>query len=101
MADASHRLTMRATDIAHSPGLSDLEDWTVLDDGRPVGRIYERRAPASATQTWHWSITEYVEPRAGLRTSGTSSTLNEAKAAFKASWLRWRAWAARTGFDPA
>jgi hypothetical protein len=71
----------------------------VLDDGTPVGRIYERHAPGSAAQAWFWSITEYVEPRSGLRTSGMASTLGEAKLAFRANWDRWRAWAARTGFE--
>jgi hypothetical protein len=80
-----------ATDLARSPEFEHLEDWTILDDGKPVGRIYQRHAPASTAQTWFWSITEYVEPRAVLRTSGTASTLGEAKAAFMASWPRWRA----------
>ena len=93
-------LTLRRSDPDQSPAFAHLEDWTVLDDGKPVGRIYQRHAPASAAQTWFWSITEYVEPRSGLRTSGPASTLGEAKVAFKASWLRWRAWAERTGFDP-
>ena len=72
----------------------------MLDDGKPVGRIYEWHSTAGSDQAWFWSIAEYVEPRSGLRTSGTASTLVEAKLAFRASWERWRVWAARTGFDP-
>jgi hypothetical protein len=30
----------------------------------------------------------------------TAAIMNEAKAAFRASWDRWRAWAARAGLDP-
>ena len=33
-------LTMRPTGLA-SPAYADWEDWTVLDDGRVAGRIYE------------------------------------------------------------
>ena len=75
-------------------------DFTVYDDGRPVGRIYQKHAPASPDLTWFWSITEYVEPRSGLRTSGMAETLDAAKAAFRDCHDKWRAWAARTGFDP-
>jgi hypothetical protein len=48
---------------------------------------------------WHWSITVYVEPRAGLRTSGTAETLDAAKTAFREIWDKWRAWATQAGFD--
>jgi hypothetical protein len=33
-------LTMRPTG-GHSPVYADRQDWTVLDEGQPVGRIYE------------------------------------------------------------
>ena len=33
-------LTMRPTG-GHSPAYADRQDWTILDDGKPVGRIYE------------------------------------------------------------
>ena len=56
-------LTMRPTDLDRSPAMADLDDWIVLDDGRPIGRIYQRHAPANADVTWFWSITAYVEPR--------------------------------------
>jgi hypothetical protein len=89
-----------------APGLSDplpftdLQDWDVLDDdGKPVGRIYERHAPASPDLAWFWSITESVEPRSGLRTSGMAATLDAAKAAFRDTWDKWRTWKAKTGFD--
>jgi hypothetical protein len=92
-------LTMRRTPLETSPAFADIEDWQVLDDGKPVGRIYERHAPGTTSQPWFWSITEYVEPRSGLRMSGTASSLLEAKVAFRANWDRWRSWATRTGFD--
>jgi hypothetical protein len=33
-------LTMRPTG-GHSPAYVDRQDWTIFDDGKPVGRIYE------------------------------------------------------------
>jgi hypothetical protein len=58
-----------------------------------------RHAPANADVAWFWSITTYVEPRSGLRTSGTTGTLDAAKAAFRATWEQWQSWAAKTGFN--
>ena len=71
----------------------------MLDEGKLVGRLYQRHTAASPEVIWHWSITEYVEPRAGLRTSGTAGTLDAAKAAFQESRDKWRAWATKAGFD--
>ena len=45
--------------------------------------IYQRHAPANADVAWFWSVTEYVEPRSGLSTSGMAETLDAAKAAFR------------------
>ena len=73
-------LTLRPTDLNRSPATAHLEDWIVLDDGKPIGRIYQRHAPANA-DVWFWSITTYVEPRSGLRTSGTTGTLDAANRA--------------------
>ena len=92
-------LTMRPTDLDRSPATADIADWMVLDDGIPIGRIYQRHAPANADVVWFWSITTYVEPRAGLRTSGMAETLEAAKAAFRDSYDKWRDWATKAGFD--
>ena len=67
-------LTLRPTDLNRSPATAHLEDWIVLDNGRPIGRIYQRHAPANADVAWFWSITTYVEPRSGPRTNGTTGT---------------------------
>jgi len=92
-------LTLRPTDLERSPATADLEDWIVLDDGMPIGRIYQRHAPANADVAWFWSITTYVEPHSGLRTSGMTDTIDAAKAEFRDSYDKWRAWVAKTGFD--
>ena len=60
-------LTMRPTG-GHSPVYADRQDWTILDDGKP-GRVYED-ASASTPLRWFWSITVYVDPRAGICASG-------------------------------
>ena len=63
-------LTMRPTG-GHSPVYQDRQDWTILDEGQPVGRIYEdTSASTSADIRWFWSITVYVWPDAGIVTSG-------------------------------
>ena len=67
---------VRPIRIEASPAFAGLEDWDVLDHGKPVGRIYEKHVPARPDLAWFWSIT-------GLSTSGTTATLDEAKAAFR------------------
>jgi hypothetical protein len=58
------------------------QDWTIFDEGKPVGRIYEdTSASTSADLRWFWSITTRVLPDAGIRTSGRAPTLGEAKTA--------------------
>ena len=86
-------LTMRPTG-GHSPVYADRQDWTIFDDGKPVGRVYEDAgASTPAELRWFWSITVYVDPMAGIVTSGKVPTLDAAKAQFEASWRRWLDWA--------
>jgi hypothetical protein len=92
-------LTLRRTSLERSPAFAHLEDWDVLNDGKPIGRIYEKHAPAQPEFTWFWSITAYVEPRSGLRTSGMTETFDAAKAPFRDTWEKWQSWATKTGFD--
>jgi hypothetical protein len=92
-------LTLRRTSLERSPAFAHLEDWDVLNDGKPIGRIYEKHAPAQPEFTWFWSITAYVEPRSGLRTSGMTETFDAGKAAFRDTWEKWQSWATKTGFD--
>ena len=66
------------------------QDWTIFDDGKPVGRIYEdTSASTSADLRWCWSITVYVWPDAGIVTSGKAPTLDQAKAEFQRNWIAW------------
>jgi hypothetical protein len=86
-------LTVRRTKIRQAPVFEG------VDDGRPVGRLYQVHTAAPPEIIWHWSITAYVEPHSGLRASGTAETLDAAKAAFQDSYNKWRAWATQAGFD--
>jgi hypothetical protein len=58
--------------------------------GRLVyGRIYEdASASTPADLRWFWSVTMYVDPKAGIITSGKVATLDEAKAQFETAWRR-------------
>ena len=79
-------LTMRPTG-GHSPVNADRQDWTILDEGQPVGRIFEdTSASTPADMQWSWSI---LWPDAGIVTSGHATTLDQAKAEFQRNWLAW------------
>jgi hypothetical protein len=70
-------LTMRPTG-GHSPVYADRQDWTIFDDGKAVGRIYENAgASTSADMRWFWAITVYVWPDAGVVTRGKAPTLDQ------------------------
>ena len=72
-------LTMRPTG-GHSPVYADRQDWTILDDGKPVGRVYEDASASTPRDLrWFWSITVYVDPRAGICASGKGND--------RAGWL--------------
>jgi hypothetical protein len=80
------RLTLRRTG-GLSPVYQDQQDWTVLDGGREVGRIYEdRSASAPPDLRWFWSVTVYVPPSLGVRTSNKVGSLAEAKRCFLKAW---------------
>ena len=56
-------LTMRPTGLSSSPVDKDRQDWTIFDDGEPVGRIYEdASASTPAELRWFWSVVVYVNP---------------------------------------
>jgi hypothetical protein len=93
MRKLAANLTEFAPDVVSRtfPAMVDLEDWIVLDDGKPIGRIYQRRAPANADVAWFWSVTTYVEPRGrGAAHERDPETLEAAKVAFRATWEQWQ-----------
>jgi hypothetical protein len=84
-------LTLRPTG-GHSPVYANRHYWTIFDGGKPVGRIYENASASTPVDLrWFWSITVYVDPMAGIVTSGKVTALEEAKAEFEAVWRRWLA----------
>jgi hypothetical protein len=81
-------LSLRRTGLS-SPAYQDWEDYTIVEDGRVVGRLYEdRHSPPE--YRWFWSITVYVDPKLVMNTSGRAPTIEEAKAQFLASWEKCR-----------
>ena len=61
-------LTLRPTGLS-SPAYRDWLDYVIVADGRAVGRIYEDRHTLPDLR-WFWSITVYVDPKQGIKTSG-------------------------------
>jgi hypothetical protein len=59
----------------------------VLADGEVVGRILKESSRFNPPELrWVWSITSIVP--ASPATHGTAVTLDEAKARFRAAWMR-------------
>jgi hypothetical protein len=81
-------LRLRRTNLAAA--YKDWVHYSVVEDCHDVGRIYEDRA-APAERRWSWSVTIHVNPIHGILTGGQTSTLDEAKAAFRTCWENIRA----------
>ena len=77
-------LTLRLTGLS-SGVYKDWADYTVMDSGQEVGRIYEDRT-APSDRRWFWLITVYVDPARELTTSSRTATLEEAKELFRKHW---------------
>ena len=61
-----------------------IKDYAVIDDAHRVGRI--RYAAERTNEIWMWNVT-IPDPGGG---HGTSPSLEEAKSAFKKSWLKFK-----------
>jgi hypothetical protein len=83
-------LTLRSTKLA-PPVYEHIGDYEVLDDGQPIGRIYEIRAPLRPDELWSWSIMVLGAHRAGIETVGRTATFEDAKEKIKANYERWKA----------
>jgi hypothetical protein len=55
-----------------------------------VGRIYEDRHSRPELR-WFWSITVFVNPMLGIKTSGRAPSMDEAKAQYLTNWQKRRA----------
>jgi hypothetical protein len=81
-------LILKRANTSRSSGQWQHEDYDVLADGRPVGRIYEDASTSTPPELhWFWSVTEIVPARPGV-TNGTAATREEAMAKFRAAWDR-------------
>lgn len=76
-------LTLRRAQ-GHRPGDWGLDDYDVLADGHDVGRIFRINA---ATEVWWWGVGFQFT---GRKRYGTAGSLDEAKAAFRAQYERWK-----------
>jgi hypothetical protein len=62
------------------------EDYDVIADGKPVGRIYENASvSAPPDMRWFWSVTAIVPATPGV-TRGHAATREGAIAKFRAAW---------------
>jgi hypothetical protein len=64
--------------------LTDPNDYTVLDDGQPIGRI--RLARERSLPIWLWTVTVTI-PGPPF---GDAKNIGEAKARFKVAWLAFK-----------
>ena len=84
-------LTLRPTGLRNSAAFAHLADWSVIEDGEVIGRIYEQHAARSPEQAWFWSITALIPNPDRHRTSGHAATFEDAKAQFQDHWFRaWK-----------
>jgi hypothetical protein len=60
-------------------------DFAVIDDGNPVGRI--RYAAERTNNVWMWNVTLNIP---GGVPSGTSAGLDRAKADFRTAWTAFK-----------
>ncbi|MGY3034304.1 hypothetical protein ACVIIV_003474 [Bradyrhizobium sp. USDA 4354] len=65
--------------------LIGLDDYSVREDGRPIGRI--RLATEHSPATWLWHITVPISYRASF---GDAPSLDEAKGRFKVAWKAFK-----------
>jgi hypothetical protein len=90
-------LTLRTTGL-ESPAHQHQKDYTVFQDTRPIGRLYEGAATGTRHQVrWFWSITVVIDLRAGVRTNGGAASFEDAKTHFQENWEKWKVWAKIAG----
>jgi hypothetical protein len=78
-------LTLKRASSSRPDGQWSDEDYDVLADGKPVGRIYEDDPLALPDLRWFWSVTA-IWPATPGRTNGTAATREEAMAKFRWAW---------------
>ena len=77
-------LVLRRAIVPHRGGAWQDDDFDVFDGERCVGRIHRVNAP---TEIWFWAVRFKLT---GRKSYGNAETLDEAKATFRAEYLRLR-----------
>ena len=70
-----------------SPAGPDWSEYTIVENGRPIGRIFQRRSVPELP--WFWSITTVPSDQADKYMHGRAATMESAKADFEANYERW------------
>ena len=83
-------LTLRPFNIG-PPVYAHLLDYDVMEDGQTIGRIMEERE-SKPGRAWSWFLQIAGAHRAGVLTWGYGASLEDAKAAFRASLDGYKAW---------
>ena len=83
------QLALRPANVSRKGGPWSEHDFDVFDGDRNVGRIYG--AGGRPDGQWIWGVSFQLT---GKKRFGRSPSLDDAKAAFKAEYLAWKA---RTG----
>jgi hypothetical protein len=78
------QLTLRRASVSRISGNWDDDDYDVFDGDRDVGRIFRENAHE---ELWFWGVDFTITNR---KSYGHSSSLDEAKAAFRAEYLDWK-----------
>jgi hypothetical protein len=85
-------LILRPTKPEKAPAFDNLADWTVLNDGEEIGRIFEVHAPARPELAWVWSIARgRIDPGSKIKTQDTLPISTPLKQRC-ANWAKWKAW---------
>jgi hypothetical protein len=71
------------------------KDWSVFEDGRPIGCIYQDDTAPLPDPPWFWSLNgEAKTYQIGLTASGRAATFHDAKVEFRGAYERWLSWRA-------
>jgi hypothetical protein len=70
-----------------STGYQNCCEYTVLENGRSIGRIFQRDTVPELR--WFWSLTTIGAYQPGIHTHGRASTIEAATADFQANYQRW------------
>ena len=76
------QLVLRRANVSRKGGTWQHEDYDVFDGDRDVGRVFQQ-----ADGSWFWGVSFMITKR---KSYGHATSLEEAKAAFRAEYLTWK-----------